>query len=261
MGRLIVVSDLDGTLMDHKTYEYSPTLPAIARLKQRGGLLVLASSKTAREMVPLYNVLDLYPAPMIVENGAALVRATQLSVSPAEETDIYQKIRLVLSKLRAPFRGFGDMTVAEVSAATGLTIEAAALAKARQFTEPGLWEGSRDERRSFEARLADYGLVAQQGGRFLTLSFGGTKAGQMAQVLQEHGPATTIALGDAPNDAEMIARADFGVVHRNDHGPGLPAFNCEDRILRPNAPGPNGWAEAMTHLLDQIPTDKGAWHG
>lgn len=261
MGRVIVFSDLDGTLLDHETYDFSPALPAIAQLKKRGGLLVLASSKTAREMAPLYNSLDLSPAPMIVENGASFVRADQVAGVSAGEMDSYQKIRLVLAQLQAPFFGFGDMTVAEVSAVTGLPPEAAALAKARQFTEPGLWQGTKEELHTFEATLADHGISARHGGRFLSLSFGGSKAGQMAQVLQEHGPATTIALGDAPNDAEMIAAADFGVVIRNDQGPGLPAFDCEDRILRTNAPGPDGWARAMTHLLDQIPPDEGARHG
>lgn len=261
MGRLIVFSDLDGTLLDHETYDFSPALPAIARLKERGGLLVLASSKTAREMAPLYKALDLSPAPMIVENGASFVRADQVAGISAGEMDSYHKIRLVLAQLQAQFQGFGDMTVAEVSAVTGLSTEAAALAKARQFTEPGLWQGTEEELRIFEAALAENGISARHGGRFLTLSFGGTKAGQMAQVLSDHGPATTIALGDAPNDAEMIATADFGVVIRNDHGPGLPLFDQEDNIIRTTSPGPAGWAQAMTQLLDQIPPNEGARHG
>ncbi len=254
MGRLIVFSDLDGTLLDHDTYSFTPALPAISRLKSRGAMLVLASSKTAAEMITLHHALDLGDSPMIVENGAACV----LPTDPFSGKEDYEQIRQVLELLDAPFKGFGDMSDAEVSAATGLTHTAAHFAKKRQFTEPGLWLGNTDEQTAFLETLKEHGISARSGGRFLTLSFGATKADQMAQISQEYTANTTIALGDAPNDAEMIASADWGVVIRNDHAPAMPPFANETKILRTTERGPIGWATAVNQILDKIDHDKGS---
>lgn len=80
MPRLLVFSDLDGTLLDHTTYSYAPARPALAALRARDALLILASSKTAAEMLPLHQELDLGEAPMIVENGAACLPRQRLTV-------------------------------------------------------------------------------------------------------------------------------------------------------------------------------------
>jgi len=246
MRQLLVFSDLDGSLLDHKTYDYAAALPAIAEIRSRGGLLVLASSKTAAEMLSLHQELALADAPMIVENGAACVRPTSIGTKTAD----YRAIRQVLHTLGAPFRGFGDMSVPELCAHTGLSPEAAERAKARQFSEPGIWQGDVHQRAGFLAALARQGISACQGGRFLTLSFGATKADQMQRLRAQYRGCFTIALGDAPNDAEMIAAADRGVVIRNDHGPDLPDFPHEHRILRTDLPGPEGWCAAVMTILE-----------
>ncbi len=247
MRRLLIFSDLDGTLLDHETYDFSPALPALAEVSARGGLLVLASSKTAAEILPLHQQLGLGDTPMIVENGAACLRPAAIGNKDAD----YRAIRQVLRTLDAPFRGFGDMSVAEVATVTGLSELAARRAKTRQFSEPGLWQGDAHQRAGFLAALARHGISARAGGRFLTLSFGATKADQMTRLMAQYAPCFTVALGDAPNDVEMIAQADRGVVIRNDHGPDLPEFRNEDRILRTTRPGPAGWREAVMQLLPE----------
>lgn len=247
MRRLLIFSDLDGTLLDHATYDFTPALPALAEIKARDGLLILASSKTASEMLALHQRLGLGDTPMIVENGAACVRPASVGSKDAD----YRAIRQVLRTLDAPFRGFGDMSVAEICAETGLPEIEAKRAKTRQFSEPGLWHGDAHQRAGFLAALARHGISARAGGRFLTLSFGATKADQMARLSAQYAPCFTIALGDAPNDVEMIAQADRGVVIRNDHGPDLPEFDHEDRILRTTRPAPQGWHDAVMTLLPE----------
>jgi hypothetical protein len=70
--RLLVATDLDGTLLDERSYEWEPARPALAALAEAGALLVLASSKTRSEMEPLAAGLG-FSSPLIVENGGAVL--------------------------------------------------------------------------------------------------------------------------------------------------------------------------------------------
>ena len=71
-ARVIVFTDLDGTLLDHESYGYAPALPLLSRLRAAGIPLILASSKTAAEIAPLRADLGFADCPAIVENGAGI---------------------------------------------------------------------------------------------------------------------------------------------------------------------------------------------
>jgi mannosyl-3-phosphoglycerate phosphatase len=143
------------------------------------------------------------------------------------------------------------MDDAGVAQATGLPLPEAALARARQFSEPGTWAGDDATRETFLAALADQGITARMGGRFLTLSHGATKADRMAEIIDTLQPARTVALGDAPNDVEMLQAADIGVIVANPEATPLPELPNEQagRIIRTHLPGPQGWNRAMLDIL------------
>lgn len=47
---LLIFTDLDGTLLDHESYDFTPARPMLARLAAMRAPVVLASSKTAAEI-------------------------------------------------------------------------------------------------------------------------------------------------------------------------------------------------------------------
>lgn len=245
---ILVFSDLDGTLLDHDTYDWSPAHPALTALREIGAGVVLASSKTASEIRVLQADMGLSDWPAIVENGAGLLGG-------ATGTD-YATIRHALDRVphREQFTGFGDMTVAGVVDTTGLAPETAALAKDRQFSEPGLWSGTAAQKTAFLDALTAQGIFAREGGRFLTLSKGRTKADQMAAIIEDLQPEHTLALGDAPNDVEMLETADHGVIIANPHRPPLSALKGEQsgQITRTTDPGPIGWNTAVLARLAHL---------
>ncbi len=252
----IVFTDLDGTLLDHETYSLEPARPALEALKRRGIPIILASSKTEAEMRPIAADIGIED-PMIVENGAGIVG---LPGAEGGETETYQQLRAALEAmppaLRQKFQGFGDWSDEEVAEKTGMRLEAARLARQRQFSEPGLWSGSEEEREEFRALLAKSGFQAVQGGRFFTLMPETSKADAMRRVADAYrktmGEAMyTIALGDAPNDAAMLEAADKGFIIANPaHAPlAETAREREGHIARSSKAGPSGWNDMILQLL------------
>lgn len=246
--RLIVFTDLDGTLLDHDTYDFSPALPAIEALRAQGIPLILASSKTGAEIADIRCRIGVQDWPAIVENGAG-------ELAPGSEPSLdfthYRQLRAIVDQmpeaLRARFRGFGDMSVDEIVDVTGLPPESAELARQRAYTEPGLFSGSEDEKKRFCALLEEQGVRSRDGGRFLTLSFGRTKADGLQRIARRFGAQHTIALGDAPNDRDMLLAASQAVVIRNEHAPEMGVI---PGALYTQNSGPAAWNEVVLALLD-----------
>ncbi len=274
-GRKIVIfSDLDGTLLDHETYSHEAAMPALLRVRELHIPLVLASSKTAAEIGPLRRELGFEHCPAIVENGSGLLdpSGTRCPVplkgrqedQNGRYEELLEKLNQLPPRLRSGFEGFSQWSVAEIAARTGLSEELAALAKRRQFSEPGIWSAGDGKLEEFLQALMEKGMSATRGGRFLTLSFGGNKAEQMLEVIGKFAPERSdlfvIALGDAPNDAGMLAQADLAVIVTNPGGssPDLNGIETRGEIVTSTRSGPEGWNEVILDVLNKDKAEQNA---
>lgn len=267
---LLVFTDLDGCLLDHETYDYDPAIPAVERLRRLGVPLILTSSKTLSELSVLRRELGLRD-PVIAENGGLLGLPSELrwGRSSAMQTDgltiellspPYPWIRAELESLRAErgfsFEGFGDWDVRQVSEATGLPPQEAALAKARQCSEPLVWQDSLEALASFRALLAERSLHLVAGGRFLHVLGPTDKGRALRTVVSRYAEGLgakpyVLALGDSPNDLEMLRAADRAVVVHNARGPGIPVSDLPE-ATHTRRSGPRGWREAVDSLLSEL---------
>ncbi|MCQ2004484.1 HAD-IIB family hydrolase [Rhizobium sp. NRK18] len=243
--------------MDHETYSFDAARPALERFRDKGIPLILASSKTEAEMLPIAEAMGI-DYPLIVENGAGIARHPAATTHQTDDT--YAKIRSVLAalptELKGLFASFGDWDAETVSERTGLPIESARLARMRRFSEPGLWSGTEEQKEAFKALLNDEGLMAVQGGRFFTIMPKTSKAERMRALADWYAETSgsavrTIALGDAQNDVAMIEAADTGVIVANPaHAPLPPlAGEADGRILRTTKPGPQGWNDIILQII------------
>ena len=251
----LVFTDLDGTLLDHDSYDFSPALPAIDRLKRLGIPIIPVSSKTLAELDDLVARLHL-DGPVIAENGCVIrFPGQQPSITPPG----YTTIRNLLSELRQTtefkLTGFGDMNLDEVIAATGLASESARLARQRLASEPILWEGSKQALSRFKAKVASKGLRMLQGGRFIHLLGDTDKGRAVRRVIDWYQAAgrrdiLSVALGDSDNDIDMLLEVDIPVIIRKKDGSHLELAQRGTAIITRLA-GPAGWNQALNNLLNE----------
>jgi mannosyl-3-phosphoglycerate phosphatase family protein len=268
---LIIVTDLDGTLLDHGTYAIEPALRTLDRVKSLGIPLVLCSSKTRAEIEAIRRRIGVGD-PFIPENGSAIVapagyfeRVPPGAVVADDRVTFtlgrpYAEVVAVLKDVAAAehvrLSAFSDMTVREVAADCGLSLLDAQLAKMRQYDEPFKLVGADPSVRSrFLRALKRRGVRVVSGGRY-DHATGETDKGQAVNLLrtlfaERGGPVVMIGLGDGLNDMSLLRAVDHPVIVCND------TCGATARLARKvagamvtTASGPEGWAEAVTTLLD-----------
>lgn len=274
----VVVSDLDGTLLDRENYSFDDARPALAALRESRVPLILVSSKTRAEIEPLREALELED-PFVVENGGAayVPRGTfEEDVGTPDTSGQYGVVRWgtpydeVVSALDevkeatgASLRGFHDLEAEEVAALTGLSVYEARRAKEREFDEPFWVAGKEDVRsRKAMAMLEAKGLSVTRGGRFYHVMGGCDKGRAVKELLRLYRVSgkswVSAGLGDAENDLPFLREVDraYVVAGSEGHDPALMEALPE---ARPVAPAPRGWAEAVVDFLSWLDKpDRGA---
>lgn len=265
---LVIFTDLDGTLLDHDTYDWSPAGPMIARLRDEGSPLVFVTSKTRAEVEALRIELGV-DEPFIVENGAAAFfpeRYAHLDLPGAVSIGAfralvfgrpYDEVRRFFGSVRDRFglEGVGDMSLERVAELTNLPPVSAERAKQREFTEPFRIADDR-ELPAVERAAEQEGFRITTGGRLHHLMGSGQDKGKAVRAVrdvfaEELGAApTTIGLGDGPNDVPMLEAVDEAVLVPAPGRP-LPQVRAHHVHVAPEA-GPSGWAAALSDLLGRL---------
>ena len=255
--QIIVVSDLDGSFLDHSSYSFEAAIPALNRLRAIDVLPIFSSSKTASEIRKIQEDIG-FIAPFACENGAAFYVPSQrapLKIFARKRLEWIDAIHDVRKVLGAKFIGFSDWQAESLAKVTGLTIAEARCAQQREFTEPILWQDTTEKRRQFDDALRDLGLITQEGGRFISIQSHSDKSRSSKWWRSQHCPRRTcvLALGDSPNDAALLDSADIAIVIKSEKSDLLrPRFPC--RVIRTVLPGPSGWNEGMQKALQLIET-------
>ncbi|REG86458.1 HAD-IIB family hydrolase [Marinomonas pollencensis] len=267
MTRLLVFSDLDGTLLDHHTYSFQPAAQAFQALKTFTIPCILNTSKTYAELTQLRTELG-HKDPFIVENGAAIYIPKQLGLPVDDSLEDHGEFWLksfgpkrdallqLISQYKNEyqFHGFSEMQWQDIVALTGLSEEKAKLAMQREFTEPMVWKDSNNALNTLKKTLAPEGIQLQKGGRFVHLM--GAECDKARAMLwltecyQDHfqEAVSTMALGDGENDIGMLSKADIPVVIRSPvHAP--PEIPYRSDAWLTDGYGPTGWAQAIDQAL------------
>lgn len=268
--RLLLFTDLDGTLLDHDSYAPDAALPALRLAQQHDIPIVFCSSKTRAEIEVLRQTLNVHD-PFIVENGGALYVPVDYFPFPlpgslrrdgydvlelgTPYTQLVNSFRLLRSHLSYRLAGFSDLTDEEVAVICKLPLEAARRAKAREYDEPfRLMTPTPEAATAVRQEIEKTGLQYSNGGRFWHLH-GANDKGLAVKLLtafyrQAWGSLLTVGLGDSLNDAPLLAAVDWPVLVQKPNGAyetGL-AQQITGLYFAPDS-GPRGWNLAVRQLL------------
>ena len=266
----VLFTDLDGSLLDHHSYDWTPAAPWLVQLKQLGIPVVPVTSKTRSELLGLRQSLDLEHVPFIAENGAVVGLPPSWCHSGLERevgSDglviktlgvdigfIRQRLRVWRERLKdnagVRFTAMSEMTLDDLCAFTGLSDPQARLARMREGSEPLVWEGDDEGLEVFRASLAGDDLQLVQGGRFWHVTGESHKGNAVSWLIERYAALRgvtplTLALGDGPNDIAMLEAVDQAVVIQGCHG--LDVTPRQAALYRSQAAGPQGWAEGVAY--------------
>ena len=276
----IIFTDLDGSLLD-SDYSFNDALPALELIKADSVPLVLCSSKTKMEIEFIRKKLK-NSHPFISENGGGLFTPKgyfkfQIPNLPAGRQGYkfqikedgkylmiklgadYAELRNALTELREEgfdITGFGDMSIKEIVKLTGLIPADAKRARQRYFDEPFVSHSKSKDVANLKRRIRAKGFNYTQGEFFHIM--GGSDKGRAVNIIKrlyakKYSKIVTIALGDSPNDIEMLQNVDYPVIVQKKDG----LYNREvirkvKRCIKADGIGPEGWNKAVIKLLKTV---------
>ncbi len=276
----IVFTDLDGTLLDHCTYEYAPALPALAKLQERQIPLVFCTSKTAAEMIPFRTEIK-NEDPFIVENGGGIyIPKSYFATLPVEtrrsdhflvisrglpSSQLQEILAQISRECGLTVQSFDQLTATELVERSGLSLQQAKSSLQREFDLPFSIVSPHPNRRQLEEKVQQFGLKLVQGGRFFHLSSNSEKGEAVAQLIELYqanrgGPVRSFGLGDSRNDLSMLEEVDIPVIIPNPHSI-APLADELPGAHRAHTPGPKGWNDAVLSLLENELVEKGKLNG
>jgi len=272
IGRFVIFTDLDGSLLDAETYSFQAARPALQKLKKKQVPIILCTSKTRAETEVIARKLGL-KHPFIVENGGAIfippryftpeqLRNSGYKTSRKEKYLVvqlglpYRQLRQFLVSTRKKFKlkvkGFGDCRPEEIARMAGLSLREARLAARREYDEP-LWFEDPSRTRFLGEKAREAGLKLVRGGRFFHLT-GKNDKGRAVRILknlyrQKLGQLISLGLGDADNDWPMLKEVELPGLIARPGGQPVRLKKIPGKIYKTKKAGPAGWAEAINFWL------------
>jgi mannosyl-3-phosphoglycerate phosphatase len=270
--RLIIFSDLDGTLLDHETYKWEEATEALDLCRVHHIPIILVSSKTRAEIEVISRQLGLN-SPFVSENGGGIFFPKEVFPDPPigtvfAKSDSYWKYSLgipyheLVSALKDigkilgwTIRGFSDMTIEEIATLTGLNRQEAQRASKREFDEPFILPKDMNyDLRLLEEEAGKRDLRLSTGGRFHHLHGQNDKGEAVVRIIDWYRKTNpriiTIALGDSPNDFGMLERVEHPILVRSSKTD-TSLMNRMPRLRITRKRGPEGWNETILDILQE----------
>ncbi|MBO8217166.1 mannosyl-3-phosphoglycerate phosphatase-related protein YedP [Prochlorococcus marinus] len=253
-----VVSDVDGTLMDH-SYDLSPAKETIKKLQKLSIPVILCTSKTASEVRVIRKELNLTD-PYIVENGAAIYGESLEKVNGEIILGIqYEFLEEIINSISneidyklIPLNNLNDQ---EATQLTGLKGNSLKLMRDRHWSLPFLNPPSTLEEK-INICCKKFKVDVFKGNRMSHLLSTKSNKGKAINALKEYSNIQNIeiiGLGDSPNDLPLLLNSDIKIVIPGIDGPNLNLLDQLKDFEFTLASEPNGygWKNEINRLINK----------
>ena len=255
---LWVVSDVDGTLMDH-SYDLTPAKETIKKLQKLSIPVILCTSKTAAEVKIIRKELNLTD-PYIVENGAAIYGETLKKVNGeiilGKKYETLEEILNFISKeIDFKLIPLNNLTDEEATELTGLEGNSLTLMRDRHWSMPFLNPPSFLEER-IKTISKKYKVDIFKGNRMSHLLSENSNKGKAINALKKYSNNQNIkiiGLGDSPNDLPLLLNSDIKIVIPGVNGPNLNLLEKlkDYQFTLASEPNGYGWKNEINILLNK----------
>ena len=254
-----VVSDVDGTLMDHN-YDLTPAKETIKLLQELSIPVILCTSKTAAEVKVIRKQLNLND-PYIVENGGAIYGESLTKVNGeiilGEKYETLENILSIISnEINYDLQPLNNISDQEATKLTGLKGHSLELMRDRHWSMPFLNppENKEDE---INFCCKRFNVEIFRGNRMSHMLSINSNKGKAINVLKKYSNNPNIkiiGLGDSPNDLPLLLNSDYKIVIPSPNGPNLKLLDklSDHEYTLASDPNGYGWKNEINKLIKKI---------
>jgi mannosyl-3-phosphoglycerate phosphatase family protein len=271
--RVVVVTDVDGSLLEPGTRAMSAQQAAFDFLAGHGIPVVVNSSRTRAEIERLQQAIGI-ATPFISEHGSALFlpRGSCDAVPPQARPavgghvvefgrryhEVVDRLRSTCRELSIRVTGFAELSIDGVAHELGVPMMQAQLAKLREYTELFRIEDATEGMRSrlFKA-LRRHGLRCWPAGplHLVTAARERAEGLRMLRTMwrQTWGDVLMVGIGDSEDDVTWLSQTDVTVVVQRP-GKGVPArvLSKMPTVRIAERPGRQGWSDAIFTVVGEL---------
>ena len=186
MNKIIIFTDLDGTLLNEESFSFKQIITFIKNLLKLDNFFIFfISSKTKEEMINLRKKMNIN-VPLIYENGAGIydLKFCNLIKEPLKKNIVLakQKIKEIKKKtnhfrgLKSSLRFLDSMDIKEIKTILGLPSDEIQFAIDRKFSRLFLFNGDDSFLKNLKIQASENSLSINKGGRVYSISDNFTKA-------------------------------------------------------------------------------------
>ena len=256
---LWIVTDVDGTLMDH-SYDLTPAKETIKTLQNLSIPVILCTSKTASEVKVIRKDLNLTD-PYIVENGAAIYGESLQKVNG--EIILGKKYKFleeilnhISNEIDYELIPLNNLTDQEATELTGLKGSSLNLMRDRHWSMPFLNPPSFLEEK-INICCKKFEVDVFKGNRMSHLLSINSNKGKAINTLKKYSNIQNIkiiGLGDSPNDLPLLLNSDIRIVIPGKEGPNLNLLDLLKNLdfILASEPNGYGWKNEINKLINKL---------